>query len=315
MGRTKHAEFVVSRRSLGQRIMRHWQLYLIILIPAALLILFSYVPMYGIILAFKNYKVRLGITGSPWLNPPFKNFTKFFYSYYFVRLLKNTLMISIYQLLAGFPIAILLALMINECRRKKFAKMVQMVTYAPYFISTVVLVSMILLVLSPKTGVVSMMVRAFGGTPVDLMSKPEYFRHIYVWSGIWQGTGFSSVIYIAALAGVDPSLHEAATVDGANRFRRVWHVDLPGIRSTIIILLILSVGSVMSVGYEKVLLMQNNLNRSASDIISTYVYSVGLLDKNYGLSTAVGIFNSVVNIILLGFVNTLSRKLTDTSLL
>lgn len=309
------AERSLSKHQLWLRIKRHWQLYLIILVPFSMVIVFNYLPMYGITLAFKNFREIDGIIGSPWVNPIFKHFQTFFNSYYFGRLISNTLILSLYSLVAGFPFAIILAILINECRKKKFAKTVQMITYAPYFISTVVMVSIILLMFSQRTGIVNHMIASLGGKRINFMAAPKYFRHLYVWSGVWQGTGFSSVIYIAALAGVDSSLHEAAIVDGANRFQRVWHVDLPGIRPTIIILLILSTGSILSVGYEKVLLMQNSSNSVVSDIISTFVYQMGLINKDYGLSTAIGLFNSVINLILLLSVNFISRKYSDTSLL
>ena len=292
--------------------MRHWQLYLLIAVPFLLLITFSYIPMYGIVLAFKNFQESLGIMKSPWVG--FQHFQTFFESYYFERVIKNTVILSVYGLIAGFPLPIILAVMINEHRNKRFAKSVQMITYAPYFISTVVLVSIMTLVLSPNGGIVNEVIKAFGGQRIDFLAKPTYFRHLYVWSGVWQGTGFSSVIYIAALAGVDPSLHEAARVDGATRLKRIWHVDLPSIRPTIVILLILSAGTIMNVGYEKVLLLQTQLNRTTSDIISTYVFELGIINKNYGLSTAVGLFNSVINVILLLGVNTIAKRLTDQSL-
>lgn len=313
-GRINEKALRVNKKSLGSRIMRHWQLYLLVLLPVSLLLIFSYGPMYGIIIAFKDYRAKLGILGSPWTNPWYKYFTHFFNSYYFERLLRNTLLLSVYSLVVSTPMAIFLAIVINECVHKRFAKTVQTITYAPHFISTVIMVSIIMLILSPRNGVVNLARRAVGLSQIDFMGQPNFFRHIFVWSGIWQNTGYSSVIYLAALAGVDPSLHEAATVDGANRFQRVWHIDLSSIRGTIAILLILGVGSIMSVGYEKVLLMQNDLNKNVSDIISTYSYEIGLINRNYSLSTAIGLFNSVINLILLTSVNWISRKLTETSL-
>lgn len=297
-----------------KRLSRHWQLYLVLLIPVALLIIFSYGPMYGVQIAFKDFKVRQGIWGSKWVG--MKHFENFWGTYNFKRLITNTLTLSVYSLVAGFPIPILLALMLNECGNLKYKKAVQMITYAPHFISTVVMCSIILLVVtSANNGILNNMLAALGATErVDFITKPNYFAHIYVWSGVWQSMGYGSIIYIAALAGIDPSLHEAAMVDGASKIRRIWHIDLPGIMPTITILLILNVGSLMNVGYEKVLLLQNDLNMSASDIIATYVYRQGLEGAQYSFSAAVGLFNSVVNTILLVSVNFITKKLGETSL-
>ena len=298
-----------------KRLSRHWQLYLVLLIPVALLIIFSYGPMYGVQIAFKDFKVRQGIWGSKWVG--MKHFENFWGTYSFKRLITNTLTLSVYSLVAGFPIPILLALMLNECGNLKYKKAVQMITYAPHFISTVVMCSIILLVVtSANNGILNNMLAALGATErVDFITKPNYFAHIYVWSGVWQSMGYGSIIYIAALAGIDPSLHEAAMVDGASKIKRIWHIDLPGIMPTITILLILNVGSLMNVGYEKVLLLQNDLNMSASDIIATYVYRQGLEGAQYSFSAAVGLFNSVVNTILLVSVNFITKKLGETSLL
>ncbi len=297
-----------------KRLSRHWQLYLVLLIPVALLIIFSYGPMYGVQIAFKDFKVRQGIWGSKWVG--MKHFENFWGTYSFKRLITNTLTLSVYSLVAGFPIPILLALMLNECGNLKYKKAVQMITYAPHFISTVVMCSIILLVVtSANNGILNNMLAALGATErVDFITKPNYFAHIYVWSGVWQSMGYGSIIYIAALAGIDPSLHEAAMVDGASKIKRIWHIDLPGIMPTITILLILNVGSLMNVGYEKVLLLQNDLNMSASDIIATYVYRQGLEGAHYSFSAAVGLFNSVVNTILLVSVNFITKKLGETSL-
>lgn len=297
-----------------KRLSRHWQLYLVLLIPVALLIIFSYGPMYGVQIAFKDFKVRQGIWGSKWVG--MKHFENFWGTYSFKRLITNTLTLSVYSLVAGFPIPILLALMLNECGNLKYKKAVQMITYAPHFISTVVMCSIILLVVtSANNGILNNMLAALGATErVDFITKPNYFAHIYVWSGVWQSMGYGSIIYIAALAGIDPSLHEAAMVDGASKIKRIWHIDLPGIMPTITILLILNVGSLMNVGYEKVLLLQNDLNMSASDIIATYVYRQGLEGAQYSFSAAVGLFNSVVNTILLVSVNFITKKLGETSL-
>lgn len=308
----KTAARMKTTGSILQRIKKHWQLYLVFLVPLALLICFSYVPMYGIQIAFKDFVATQGIGGSEWVG--FKYFTEFFGSYQFKRLLGNTLGISLYTLIAGFPIPILLAIALNECRSVRYKKTVQMITYAPYFISTVVLVSMLTLILAPKTGLVNNGLAAMGLEKINFLAVPGMFKSIYVWSGIWQNMGFSAIIYIAALAGIDPTLHEAAVVDGASKLKRIWHIDLPGIMPTIIITLILSAGSIMNVGYEKIFLMQNPANMPASDVISTYVYRIGLINTQYSLSTAVGLFNSVVNMIILISVNAVARKVGETSL-
>lgn len=297
-----------------KQMLRHWQLYLVLLIPVVLLIIFSYGPMYGLQIAFRNYKAKLGFWGSPWVG--LKYFKDFFSTPDCARLIRNTFSISIYSLIAGFPIPILLALMLNECTDVKFKKTVQMVTYAPHFISTVVMCSIILLVVSAgKNGILNNILALFGMKErIDFISKAGMFQSIYVWSGVWQGMGYGSIVYLAALSGIDPSLHEAAVVDGASKLRRIWHIDLPGIMPTIIILLILNCGSLMNVGYEKVLLLQNDLNKETSRIISIYVYQLGLEQAQYSFSTAVGLFNSVVNTTLLVGVNFIARRLSETSL-
>ncbi|MFR2839237.1 MAG: ABC transporter permease [Zhenhengia sp.] len=295
-----------------KRIMRHWQLYIILLIPVVLVAIFSYGPMYGLQIAFKDYIPSYGIEGSKWVG--FKHFINFINSHQFSRLIGNTITISLYSLIAGFPIPIILALALNECTSTKFKKAVQMITYAPHFISTVVMVGIILLILSPSSGIINQFIQLFGGKPIDFMAKPEWFKSIYVWSGVWQGMGYSSIIYIAALAGIDPTLHEAAIVDGASRWQRIWHVNIPGILPTVTILLIMNFGSIMSVGYEKILLMQNSLNMAKSDVISTFVYRMGLESAQYSFSAAVGLFNAVINFILLAIVNMVAKKLGETSL-
>jgi putative aldouronate transport system permease protein len=268
--------------------------------------------MYGIQIAFKNYRVRDGFWGSPWVG--LQHFRTFFSNFQIKRFLLNTLEISAYSLLAGFPIPILLAILVNECTSRPFKKTVQMVTFAPFFISTVVMVSMILMFLGFYGGPINNLLAYLRKERIDFMAKPELFKSIYVWTGIWQGAGYSSVIYIAALASIDPTLYEAAIIDGASKFQRIIHIDLPGITPTIIILLLLSCGSLMSVGFEKIYLMQNQLNMSTSDVISTYVYRMGLENAQYSFSTAVGLFNSVINTILLVTVNQIARKVGETSL-
>ncbi|NOU74905.1 ABC transporter permease subunit [Paenibacillus sp. LMG 31458] len=292
--------------------LRNWQLYVLLIPVIAYFVIFEYTPMYGVQIAFKDFIAKKGIWGSPWVG--FKHFQRFFDSYFFWRLLKNTLGISLYQLVVGFPVPILLALMINEVRQAKFRKFVQTVTYAPHFLSTVVLVGLIFIFLNPNTGLVNHFLELFGLKSISFMIEAGWFKTIYVFSGVWQQMGWSSIIYLAALSGIDPQQHEAAKVDGANRLQRIWHVNIPGILPTIVILLILQMGSLMGVGFEKVFLMQNNLNMDSSDVISTYVYRSGILGAQYSFSAAVGLFNSVVNFILLISVNFISRRLNETSL-
>ncbi|WP_425320442.1 ABC transporter permease [Paenibacillus campinasensis] len=293
-------------------IRRNWQLYVLFAPVLLYFIVFHYVPMYGVQIAFRDFIATKGILDSPWVG--LKHFERFFDSYYFWRILRNTLGIGLYELAVGFPIPIILALMINEVRNSKFRRMVQTVTYAPHFLSTVVMVGMIMMFLSPVSGLVNQVIAAFGGEPISFMTEPSWFKSIYVWSGVWQGMGWSSIIYLAALAGIDPQLHEAAKVDGASWLRRIWHINLPGIMPTIVILLILNIGSILGVGFEKVFLMQNSLNMEASDVISTNVYRSGILGAQYSYSAAVGLFNSVVNFILLISVNRIARKVSSSSL-
>ena len=305
----------ISRRGLRPKLMhmaRQWQLYVFLLIPVACVIIFNYIPMYGITLAFKDYKIKQGILGSPWAGG--KYFMQFFSSPNFSLTLKNTIILSLYSLVAGFPMPILLALCLNEVKQQWFKKFVQMVSYAPYFISTVVMVGMLIQLMNARSGFINEMISALGGTPVDFMAIPGLFRSIYVWSGVWQGMGYSAIIYIAALSNADPSLYEAAIIDGASRLQKIIHIDIPAIVPTITLLLIMSLGNIMSIGAEKVYLMQNNLNLLTSEIISTYVYKIGLISGQFSLSTAVGVFNSVVNFILIVIVNAIARRVGETSL-
>ena len=303
----------VHKRAL-KRMKQQWQLYVFLLIPIAVVIIFSYVPMYGITLAFKEFRSKLGILGSPWANPPVKHFLQFFNSPNFGLLLKNTLLLSLYSLAAGFPAPIILALCLNEVKQKWFKKSVQMITYAPYFISTVVLVGMLIRLTNARNGLFSQIIQFFGGPPTDLMANSGMFRTLYVFSGIWQGMGYSAIIYIAALSNVDPTLYEAAIIDGVNRFQKIVHIDIPTILPTVTLLLIMNLGSIMSVGAEKVYLMQNDLNQMKSEIISTYVYKIGLINGQFSISTTVGVFNSVVNFILLFIVNKIAQHVGETSL-
>ena len=256
--------------------------------------------------------MKQGILGSPWVG--FDNFERFFNAYNFKNLLRNTLGISLYQLGVGFPIPIIFALLLNYVKHVRLKKMVQMVSYAPHFISTVVVCSMLMLFCNPDTGIFNMIIKMLGGDPVNFLARKDWFKSIYVWSGVWQDMGWSAIIYISALAGVDYEMHEAAIIDGASKIQRILHIDLPSIKSTIAMLLILRMGSIMSVGFEKVYLLQNDLNRPKSEILSTYVYEVGLVNADYGYSTAVGLFNTLINVILLISANAISEKLTKESL-
>lgn len=299
--------------ALRREIRKNWSLYVMVAIPVAYLILFKYLPMYGVQIAFRDYAPAKGITGSPWVG--FKHFAKFINNYQFKQILWNTIAISLYQLLT-FPLPIVLAIFLNYVKKERFKKAVQMVSYAPHFISTVVMVGIIIQFLDARSGVVNALITAVGGEAKNFMAYPEYFRHIYVWTGVWQGIGYSSIIYIAALSGVSAELHEAAIIDGANIVKRIWHVDLPAIRPTIVIMLIMQCGSILSVGYEKIYLLQNSLNRNQSEIISTYVYKQGIAASlpQYSYSTAIGLFVSIVNVILLILVNQITKKLGETSL-
>jgi len=295
-----------------KRIIKNYELYIFILPAFLYFIIFHYAPMYGVQIAFKDYIATKGIIGSPWAG--FKHFNYFFKSYYFGVLMKNTIGISLYSLAVGFPIPIILALLLNELKYERFKKLVQNVTYAPHFISTVVMVGMIVSFLSPESGIVNQVIKAFGGEPIYFMTRSDLFKSIYVWSGIWQNAGWSSIIYLAALSSIDMELHEAAIVDGATRLQRIRHINIPGIMPTVVVLLILNSGSIMNVGFEKIFLMQNSLNLESSDVISTYVYRRGLLNAQYSFSSAVGLFNSVINFMLLVIVNKISKSVNETSL-
>ncbi len=318
-----------SDESLGTRIaheMRNnWQLYLLILPGIVYLLLFRYWPMLGIQIAFKDFKPIMGIWNSPWASSRgqtdvFKHFSRFLNSAYSMRIIGNTLAVSAYSLLAEFPCCILLALMMNELRSKRFQKTVQFVTYAPHFISTIVLVGIMQQLfaypsaLMRSGGVVNTLIQALGGSPVPFMESETAFRHMYVWSGVWQGVGWGSIIYMATLSGIDPQLYEAAVLDGATKLQRIWYVTLPALIPTAVTLFILNLGSLMSVGFEKVFAMQNDMNRTTSQVLSTYVYTQGLVDNNYSFATAVDLFNSVINLVAVMTVNYISRRVADVSL-
>ncbi len=285
----------------------------ILLAPALIyLAVFSYWPMYGVQIAFRNFSFAGGITGSEFVG--FKWFSYFFHSPLSLSVIKNTVSLSLYGLIAGFPLPIILALMLHNIGNVRFRRLTQTITYLPYFISTVVLVAMMSCFFSVNTGFISNIIRALGGTPDYFMARPQYFRHMYVWSGVWQGLGWSSIIYMAALSGISPELHEAAMIDGASKLQRIIHIDLPGIRPTMVILLILSTGSIMSVGYEKVYLMQNDMNIAVSEVLATYTYKMGLLNQKFSYSAAIGLFNNIINFTTLSIVNLVCKRLSETSL-
>lgn len=310
MMRRAHTKKESGKRMLS--IKKNFDVYLMLLPTLLFAALFCYVPMYGVLLAFKKYMPLEGILGSPWVG--LAHFERFFSNYKFTEILWNTVSISLYSFFASFPAPILLALSLNHLRSARLKKIVQTVSYAPNFISTTVMVGMLLIFLSPSSGIINQLLGVFGIPPVNFMGEAGMFQNIYVWSGIWQSTGFGSIIYLAALSGVDPALYEAATIDGAGKMRKIISIDLPSIQPTIGILLIMSIGGIMNVGFEKIYLMQNDLNNAASEVISTYTYKVGLIDNRMDYSTAIGLFNSVINCILLVVANTVSRKVSETSL-
>lgn len=290
---------------------RNWVCYLFILPMLIYVIIFNYIPMYGIQLAFKDYRVADGIWESAWVG--LKHFKTFFESYQFKDLLWNTLSLSLYSLIAGFPMPIIFALLLNYITNVKLKKVVQMVTYAPHFISTVVYCGMILIFLS-SDGVINQLLKLIGIDSVAFLTNPSNFRHIYVWSGVLQNIGWGSIMYISVLTSVDPTLHEAATVDGATRFQRLLHIDLPAIVPTMVIMLIMRAGEIMDLGFEKAFLLQNNINLDYSEIIATYVYEIGIQGGQFSYSSAIGLFNNVINMVLLVMVNKIAKKVSDVSL-
>lgn len=304
----------MDRSGTWKRISRNWGLYLLLLPALVLLILFAYKPMYGVVIAFKNYKNSLGILGSPWADPLFKNFQRFFNSYQCGATIRNTLRLSLYSLAVGFPIPIILALMINQITAMRFRRTFQTILYLPHFISTVVMVGLLLIWLSPSSGLVGAFYRLLGKDAPNVMTSASGFPSIYVWSDVWQHSGWDSIVFLAALSSIDPTLYEAATVDGATRWQKMRYIDLPLLMATACIMLILRAGNLMNVGFEKVFLMQNDLNMSTSEIIATYVYKMGLRNSQYAVSTAVNLFNNLVNFVLLLLVNCVTRKLGETSL-
>lgn len=309
----KRLEKQRKKKALIKSLKQHWQLYIFLLPIIIYMALFEYAPMYGVQIAFKNFKPYLGITGSEWNN--FEYFKRFFTTNDFNIILSNTLILSIYRLVAGFFPPIILAICLNYIPNMKFKKLVQNMTYAPHFISLVVLVNMITVFFGTSNGLVNNVLANMGLERVFFLGDGDTFRHLYVWSGVWQGVGWSSIIYLANLTNVNPELHEAARVDGATIMQRIRYIDISCLKPIVITMLILDAGKVMSVGFDKVYLMQNSFNLETSEIISTYVYKRGLLNAQFGYSTAVGLFNSVVNMILLLTTNKISKKYNETSIL
>lgn len=299
-------------RALCRRILKNYELYLFLLPAMVYFFLFCYLPMYGVQIAFRNFMPNKGILGSPWVG--LKHFARILRLPNFGQIVWNTLALSLYSLAVSFPIPILLALVLNEMRSQKYRRFVQTVSYAPHFISTVVLVSLIEMFCNVEYGMINRIVRMFGHEPIPFLSNQAYFRTLYVLSGVWQSSGWSAIVYLSALSGIDPQLHESAMIDGASRFKRIIHINLPCILPTVSLLFILQTGSLMSVGFEKVFLMQKSLNLDVSEVLSTYVYKQGLLQAQYSFSSAVGLFNSVVNCVLLILTNTVSRCLGGNSL-
>lgn len=295
-----------------KKIIPNYILYLFLFFPLLYLAIFHYWPMYGAQIAFKDYNAGLGIVGSNWVG--LKHFERFFHSYMFSTLLKNTLVISLYQIFAGLPFAIFLAISLQYSFNRGFKKFAQTVTYAPHFISQTVLVGMMLILLSPRNGLANILIKGLGFDPIFFMGIPELFKHIYVLSGIWQEVGWASIIFIAVLINVNPELHEVATIDGANKFQRVWNIDIPVIMPTAVIILILNLGRALNLGFEKIYLMQNDINIMHSEVIATYVYKMGILNGQISYTTAIGLFNNIVNLVLLLVVNKIAKRFTENSL-
>lgn len=296
-----------------KKTLKAWQLY-VLLIPALLwAVIFAYYPMYGVVIAFKDYKIRAGILGSPWADPILKYFQQFFSTSIALNAIKNTIVISLESLVIAFPIPIIFALLLNQIQGNRIKKTIQTISYAPYFMSNVVVVS-IISVFFAANGVVNNLVTSAGGKETLFTSLPEWFRTLFIGSNIWQTMGFNAVIFIAALTAISPDYYEAAIIDGASRFQRILYIDIPMILPTIILMLILQIGNIMNVGYEKAYLMQNGSNTIVSELISTYVYKVGLQTAQYSFATAVGLFNSVVNFIILVTANFIAKKVSDISI-
>jgi len=304
----------LASSNLLLRMRRRWQLYLLLLVPLAYIIVFSYIPMLGTQIALRDYTAAGGIWNSEWVG--LENFTRFFNSYQFERLIVNTLTLGLYLLTVGFPIPIIIALSLHQVQAIWFKKTVQMVTYAPHFISTVVMVGLILQLLNPRFGILAQITTALGLPPISPMSRPEWYQSIYVWSDIWQHMGFAAIIYLAALTTIDPALHEAAVVDGASKLQRIRHIDIPGIMPIATMLLILNFGNFINIGFEKVLLLQNPVNTGMSEILDTYIYKIGLASPtlDFSYATAIGLFKSVIALAMVAIANYSVKRLGQESL-
>ena len=307
VGKTPAAAATVQGKTLGRRIVENWQLYALLLIPVIITVIYKYIPMYGIQIAFRDYKAAKGFFGSKWVGLDW--FEQFFTAPNFQRMIVNTVKLSLFGLLWSFPVPIILSLAINQLRFKKFRRVVQTVLYAPHFISIMVVCGMLRIFLSPYGGLINLLI----GQQIDWMTVPEAFRTIYIASGIWQDAGWGCIIYLATLSAVDPGLYEAAKIDGASMFQRILNIDLPELTPMIILQLIMSASGIMSVGFEKVFLLQTQLNKATSDVIAVYVYEQGIVSHQYSYSTAIGLFNTVINIILLVIVNQIAKKAANVS--
>ena len=300
------------RSNLFRKLVARRYCYLMLIPVAAYFIIFCYIPMWGLLISFQNYKIFKGIWGSPWVG--FQNFLDFFHGRQFWTVIRNTLVLNLESLCFTFTMPIIFALLLNELRNARFRKTIQTITYMPHFISTVVVVSMLHMLLSPTNGIVNQLIMKSGGKPIFFMNKAEYFRPLSIASGVWQGTGWNSIIYLAAISGIDPTFYEAATIDGATWWQKIWRITLPTIRPTIMIMLILRMGQMMNSDFEKVMLMQTSGNKSVSQLLSTYVYERGVLNSDYGYATAVSFFNSLVSLVLVSLANFTSKKLVGDAL-
>lgn len=305
---------ITKTKGTGIKIIRAYQLYLMLLVPLSLVIVFNYYPMYGAQIALKKYNIVDGIMGSPWVGLMW--FEKYIGSNMFLNTLWNTLVLNLYSQAMGFPLSIILAISLTYMTSITYKKVIQMVSYAPYFISTVVLVGIMFQLFNPFSGVFGKVLSSINGYPVDIFLASESFRHIFVWSGVWQGVGYGSIMYISVLSSVSPELHEAAIIDGATIVKRIIHIDVPALMPTIVVMLILSTGSLLNTGFEKVLLLQNSLNLETSEVIDTYSYKIGLSSStpNYSLGTAIGLFKSVVCFGMMIIVNKIAQKMGESSL-
>lgn len=318
LGKTKNQSAKVKDYRNGGRVfsdlLSNWQLYLMILIPFIYVFVFKYLPMYGAQIAFRDYRANDGILGSEWVG--LKHFIRFFTTPQCWQIIKNTFVLALYGQLVGMPIPIILAIGINYCRNEKLKKSVQMITYLPHFLSTVIIVSLISMMFSYQTGLVSNLSEIITGTRLDILNKPANFRHLYIWSDVWQGAGWSSILYVSALAGVDPSLHEAAMIDGASKWKRIYHIDLPCILPTVAIMLIMSMGKLLTIGFDKTFMMQNTTNLAVSEVLSTFEYKRGIAASlpDYSYPAAIGLTTSVVTFILVMISNKLSNKLSGYGL-